>query len=93
MLFIFQRRSGDFHKVTAPSSPTPGSTPQAPLAYSSGPLPFEMKPYMPPDSVIFMDLFIYSFLEIGKKKIIVFQRDCLLHVTTALLCVFYQILT
>jgi hypothetical protein len=45
----FKRRSGDFHKVTAPTSPTPGSAPHAPPAYSSGPLPFEMKPYLPPD--------------------------------------------
>lgn len=46
----FKRRSGDFHKVTAPTSPTPGSTPHALLSYSSGPLPFEMKPYMPPET-------------------------------------------
>ncbi|XP_054724773.1 PDZ and LIM domain protein Zasp-like [Uloborus diversus] len=46
----FKRISGEFHKVVAPSSPTPGSTSSAPLAYASGPLPFEMKPYMPPDT-------------------------------------------
>ncbi|XP_035229767.1 PDZ and LIM domain protein Zasp-like [Stegodyphus dumicola] len=45
----FKRISGDFHKVTAPTSPTPGSSPAPPPQYTSGPLPFEMKPYMPPD--------------------------------------------
>ncbi|KAG8182736.1 hypothetical protein JTE90_026187 [Oedothorax gibbosus] len=46
----FKRISGEFHRVNAPSSPTPGSGPSiSPLAYASGPLPFEMKPYMPPE--------------------------------------------
>ncbi|KAF8764024.1 PDZ and LIM domain protein Zasp like protein [Argiope bruennichi] len=54
----WKRLSGEYHSVKSPTSPTPGSTPSAPPAYSSGPLPFEMKPYMPPEQ--YTTFIIYS---------------------------------